>query len=476
MNHTRGALAALVDTTRRLERISLQTLTHSRIESWATKRASEQDRIGVPPDPHSLSEVAETLRAVTSRAQWESLKPRVRRLAAWALWTDQPEPIRTRGILGAIRDEAKSARGKARLRSMIGSYFRNFDPQAIGFLQYATALRDVLAARSDSSATWWRARDADFALFSPVEGPRRVGERLFDASQPADELDRSGLAETAIATSRFADAAQDVLCQLLGQWLFDTNRSDALDRLQPILEGPDGSLRFSDRTASLANHLLQPWLHSRANSPSAALRDALTGFLLRHLGDPRLKGGNWFGVSADCREIFRRWLAREALDEFFEFISDRTDSSQWPYRRAFWQALAGRGLIEDSWVVLSKKGHKIAKGRLGSDAGIACGRLANHSAQDQSAILLRVCNLVFAEISHNGALHAWYADDPQAPQLGKYEYLWDDIYRQGLDFPDSPNPHCLWHTSPERGLWQRRAAALLQQKAKIIMLPSDWAP
>lgn len=474
MSHAGGAVAVLRDGIRQFAQISQLLRSGPRIRAWAVERTASQNRIGSMPDLRSLAEVADALRGVTSPSGWAGLAPRVRRLAAWALWSGQPEPIRIRGVLGSLRDEAKFVRGNACLKSMIGSYFHHFDPEAAGFLQYAGALQAVLAKRGDSFSALWRERDAEFALFDPGQGPKRIATVLLHAPHPAEVFSRSGLADRVPESLRFIEAAHGALYPLLGQELFRTDRSEALDRLMPVLETPQRALQAPNRRAVLATGILSPWLAPRS-VPSNALREALTAFLLRHLGDPRRgdKKGNWSGAQ-ECQALFCRWLARETLDDFFEFISDRTDSQQWPYRRAFWKALAAKGVIEDAWVVLDRRGFMAAKGRLGDEIG--CGRLSDRASTDQSVILLHVGRVIFSEISHNGALHAWRANDPAAPPFHRQHYLWEEIYHPGLEFPGSQNPGCLWHRGAAAGQWQRRCADLIREESGITILPAEWIP
>lgn len=471
MKRAADTILALHEISRRLERICSAIPDSPRIARWVEENGEKYGGIGKPPDPIALSDVADAVRRVSSPADWGTLPSRIQRLAPWALWTGTPEPIRIHGILGAVRDAAIGAKGNTLARAMIGSYFANFDPELPGVGQYGAAVRQVLAAVSHPFHALWRERDAMFHLFDAATGPERLARLLLAAEQPEKALARSGLTEPALAASRYLRTATDKLYPMLAECMAETRSKLPLDHIKPILEVADGNLRFRERRASLATALLKPWLSSAA---PAEVREAVMMFLLHHLRDPRLRAENWQGVDKSCEALFRRWLAPTTLADFFEFISDRTDSDQWRYRRTFWKALADMGVIDDAWVVLDKHAIKAARGKLGSDIG--CGTISGTPTKHQSVLLLQIGNLVFSEISHNGTLHAWRLGDARAPSLGHQTYAWDELYSFGLDFPDSPNPGCLWHHGSANYLWQKRAAELLRGETKIVVDPRKWVP
>jgi hypothetical protein len=459
-------LAALAEVPRRLAAHLARTLPERpRTAVWVD--ALNDGRVGeVPPGP-TLQAVADALRSVDSRATWAALPPQPRRLAAWALWTGEPQPIRLRGVLGCCRDEAIAARGAGRVRSLIGSYLLHCDAGRPGLPQLGEMIREALAGRPLLAK--WRERDEHFALFDPDTGPQCVAGAILGAARPVDVLRAVGLDDPPLTGSGFIASVHRHVCSQLPSHLARARDAAALERLFPFLEHPAG-LRFPEQRQHLASGLLQPWIG--AATPAPALRDAITAFLLRHLKDPRLHSGNWHGVPAECVGLFIRWIARASLEEFFELISDRNDSLQWPYRRAFWTAVARKGVIEDAWVVLGAQGRRVARGKLGS--AIGCGELSGGFANDQSVILLQIGTLVLAEVSHNGRLHAWRAGAPDAPALGRGSYDRADVDRDGIDFPRANEHGGLTHRRPAQGWWQDRAADLLRSYTGLRLGPEDW--
>jgi hypothetical protein len=461
------ALAALDDLAHRLTSILARQLPAS---SKTALRADvmAEGRIGKLPFGQDLAAVADALRGVGSRPAWDALPRQVRALAPWALWLGEPPPIRTPGILGCCRDEAIQARGTARIRSLIGVYLADFKPDRPGAAQLGAVIRAALAGRPLLAV--WHERDESFGIFDPEEGPRRVASALFGADDLGEALRTVGLADPSLVGSGFMAAVHDNLCTQLPMHLTSARDGTPLTRLLPFLEEPSRGLRFLDQRASLAASLLLPWISG--STPAPLLRDVIMTFLLRHFHDPRFASGTWHGVPDNCVAVFRQWLARASLEEFFELISDRNDNGQWPYRRAFWAAVAHTGAIEDAWVVLSPLGRRLARGKLGNT--IACGEIARGFTSDQSVILIHIGTLIFAEVSHNGRLHAWRVGTPNAPTLARKSYDREDVYRDGLNFPRTSEQGALTHRSPATGWWQERAAELLRSYTGLRLTQTDW--
>lgn len=430
--------------------------------------AMADGRIGKAPSVQTLNSVADAMRRVDSRLSWNALPVRIRRVAPWALWTGDPPPIRHRGVLGCCRDDAMEARGTARVRSLIGVYLTGFNSNRVGIAQLGGVIRDVLQGRPH--LTNWRDRDQAFSLFDPKVGPNRVAIAILGARSPGEVLHAVGLEDPSLAGSGFMGAVHDELCLQISAHLPTAQDERAFSRLVRFLEGQVAGLRFPERRALLASSLLQPWVSGA--TPALALRDAIIAFLLRHLRDPRMAPESWSGVPANCVAVFRKWIARASLEEFFELISDRNDSNQWPYRRAFWSAVARTGAIEDAWVVLSPQGRRVARGKLGST--IACGEISSGFANDQSVILLHIGSLILAEVSHNGRLHAWRFGSPNAPVLARSSYDRGDVYSDGIDFPRTSERGALSHRMPANNWWQERAAELLRSYTGLRLGPRDW--
>jgi len=354
---------------------------------------------------------------------------------------------------------------------MIFSYIINCDPDRPGIGQFGEAIRTIFKIRDHEVLLKWKERDAKYSFFHPQEGPRVIARALMNVAEPAAELHRIGIGEPIFKGSQYVFAIHQRICELISTSSGTGTDSLWFDRLIRFLQDDRGELRVAEGRAQLATSLLQPW--SKGATPTAELRESITNFLLRHLRDPRLYFQNWQGVSSSSIEVFRRWLNQLTLEQFFDLISDRNESEQWPYRRAFWTAVLRAGIIEDSLVVLNPKAREAA-GRLVKD--IKCGELRASGAVQRSVVLLRVGPLIFSEVSHDASLHAWKVSDPKAPRLDREFYDWEQVYSPALNFPGSTKQGSLWHTSSASGLWQGRAAELIRQYTGVHIDRREWQP
>jgi hypothetical protein len=255
-----------------------------------------------------------------------------------------------------------------------------------------------------------------------------------------------------------------------------------LDRILKIIAPSKGPLRFESRRAETARALLGAWLTGRGE-PAPRLQEPVRRVLLNWLGDPRLRSQPWAAVGEQESALMRRWLARESLDLFFKLIDEHALEAHWRYRQVFWLAYLQKGVISDAWLALGSKAYGSAAAV--RDLGRAYGRLAGPGVtSNQSALLLRVSSLVFAEFSHNGKLRAWPADWRNAPQLGQQEYERSDITGKCLPFPlnpyrgagGAPDGKGLSHIRSHEGYWQGSAAALIERHTGVKMTALDWQP
>ena len=115
----------------------------------------------------------------------------------------------------------------------------------------------------------------------------------------------------------------------------------------------------------LTNSAGVPWTAAYIDSitePTADLRQLLLEFFLNVYRDPRLHPQHWQQVNATASTIFRRWLARVSLDQFFDIISKNALDYHWRFRRQFWQAYLRLDAIDDAWIASKVKAQLLADG------------------------------------------------------------------------------------------------------------------
>jgi hypothetical protein len=418
------------------------------------------------------------LEAVTRR-RLQDIDGRDLRNAAWILWQGKPLAAAMPGVLEAVIRQAEASPRVT--RSLIEAWLRGFGADAPGIAEAGQAIRRLLARASDSRLLRWQQADQAFGLFDAGKGPASLAQALLHDKAPVTALlVKAGLDDAVLATGGFLRAALLEELRLTPAALFGAGAAERLARVLGLLVA-DGSMRFGrELFGPVGQGLLEAWRQG-GKEPDGLLQSSVRGFLLQHLGDPRLRPANWTAVGEAHTAIMRRWLARASLKAFFGLIAEHALDRQWQYREAFWSACLEKGGIEDAWLALGTRVHWDALAI--TDLRNAFGRLGG-AGGDQSVLLMRVGSLTLCEWSHNGSLRAWPSDWRHAPALGKANYSRDELTAKGLPFPPNPtygsrgvaDGEGLGHRGSENSRWQGSVAELLARRAGLHLTEADWRP
>ncbi|WP_262271847.1 EH signature domain-containing protein [Microvirga yunnanensis] len=477
--HTREALVTLRAATQALSRVA--NLPERLASAKAVAELGAAEAAPALPATAVLEQVrARILEAARSQSGIRALDRRDLRDAAWLLWDAKMPMMRIAGLLDALFALART-RASAR-RNLIEAWLRDFSPQADGLAAAGQAIRLLLKESPDARLELWRQADRRFDLFDPHQGPRKLATWLVQGLEPVEHiLDVTGFADPLRAVGGYMRAVQGEVLGLAAAALKGPVGPDALARLETYL-APDGALRFREPAGrgQVAQGLLAAWLTS-GQEPSEDVRRSVQGFLLHHLGDPRIRPDAWREAGPEVTAVMRRWLTRASLKAFFTLISDHALDQHWRYREAFWLAYLEKGLIKDAWLGLGSKVH--ASARAVRELNGAYGRLSGASS-DQSILLLQLGDVVFCEWSHSGALRAWSTGWKNAPLLGQAGYTRDMVTGLGLPFP--PNPERgrggapdgkgLSHIGSDTGYWQGSAAELIARRTGVRLTKREWMP
>jgi hypothetical protein len=331
-------------------------------------------------------------------------------------------------------------------------------------------IRRGIARGDTATAQEWAPAEAAFGLFDHDQGPQKVGEAMAAAATEANRV--LALARIDDDRRRVGGFYRAVFESFLARIEADLRyRMMEVERLRGLLPFIDQSPTWRIAPAS-AHALLRPWMSGPPATP--AMRGLIYEHLMTAFGDPRRPGNTrWQGVNRDAEDVFKRWLAAATLKEFFEIISDRADEQQWRYRNAFWTSVLEDGLIEDAWVLLGRGVQSETRSRFGTD--IACGQLLGFMT-GQAVILMRIGNLVAAEVSHSGSLRIWRDGDRGAPVLGLAQAKREELTAPCLRFETSNDPYGLRHTGAADGLWQDRAARLINAQTGLKLSKARYMP
>jgi hypothetical protein len=390
--------------------------------------------------------------------------------APWVFWNDDP-PLVTlhHDILVGYAQFLETHKSRRSLGFLVEAWLEHYRHDLPGSSEAALMIRRMISHGGTRQAMEWAPAQAALGMFDHEHGPKRVGEAMAASGPEAERvLALARLEAKARSLGGFYRAA---FHDFLGRIETDLrNRAMEVGRLQGLLHFIDRSTTW--RSAPFVAHgLLRPWMNGPAILPP--MRGLIYDYVIKAFGDPRRVGNTkWQAVDRDAEVVFKRWLAAVTLKEFFEIISDRADEQQWRYRNAFWTSFLEDGLIEDAWVLFGG-GQSETRSSFGSD--IACGHASGYSSR-QAVILMRIGNLVAAEVSHSGSLRIWDVDDPRAPKLGLSDVQRNQLFEPCLKFGTSSDPYGLRHDGAADGVWQDRAARLINAQTGLKLSKARYMP
>lgn len=414
-------------------------------------------KLGIAEAPPAQP-LAATLDLVRARLRAGGRDPHDLRLAPWILWNGEPPAVAFRGLLDRVVQEAASRRRT--LRNLIEAWLRDFRRDAPKITEAGLAIERLLTLGSNDRLDSWRAAHRRFRMFHADVGPAEIARDVIAGTTPVhDLLESMGFLDPARCTSGYLRAVHDDCLRKVGRILGEKEPQNEFERLTEILL-LDEKLRFGDAQRGIARTLLRPWV--QGSGLGAAQQALVRSFVLRHVGDPRLRPRPWVGLEPESA-VLRRWLAQLSLKHFFELVGKHALDHQWRYREAFWSACLKKGIIADAWLALGNAVFNDA--RMRKDLGDAFGRLSGASA-DHSVLLMRVGSLTFAEWSHNGALRYWPSN--KAPALFERYYTRSSLV---------DGEHGKFrHAGSESGVWQQKIASIIRKETGINVAWSDWNP
>jgi hypothetical protein len=238
------------------------------------------------------------------------------------------------------------------------------------------------------------------------------------------------------------------------------------------------------RVNQIVDSLLAPW---RSTDPEKEWRTSLLAWLQKHHGDPREAiSGVWAQVDGELRAVAIRWITLQTIEGFFEVLDDyarrRGDEAirrQWPYRRAFWLAYYGRGVVLDAKVAVGRDMEEhIGWENLYSRFGNRTARLDAPDSQ-QSALLLRVRGLVVFVGTHNASCRIWDETSHAAPDFRRARFRYNEIVttpRGDLKIDVLANDTGIRQTGAENGTWQRKLRDFLRNKIGVTIQDTELMP
>lgn len=335
----------------------------------------------------------------------------------------------------------------------------------------------MLSALRSGRGQAYYARVSAHGLFDE-NGANAFGKRLVTASEPLDDVMSEAGLDGILADHGFAQiAVESMLSQVsvcLASGAVTANGIETILRFLGTNAIGERQLRYPVMRATIGEVLLRPFRNGQM--PPKEIKDKIQKFLLFHFDDPRIRRGNWSGVSEDAIQVMLRWLVHTTLTDFFRVVreggqQDRDADRMWPYREAFWDAYLRKGVISDAWVVLGDVIQHRAQSFLAEHAE-AYGKLERGLGVKpaHAALILRIGDLVITEWNCVGKYRIWMFDNEHVPAFYKANtpYTRNELIRS----PD----HDGSHHGAERGTWQGRLARLIADLTGVTVGYKEYMP
>ena len=382
--------------------------------------------------------------------------------AVWCLWSTTPALAEHPLERDLLLKQFRVANRPRLVRSLAASYLQSFRKDLPGLYEVAALLQDLaLNARAP-----YNDLQARLNLFDPERGPEGcASEATSDNCSIPSYLREKGLG-VQTANGGFANQSTRVALKLLetDQTL---NGFERLKKAKIVALDSEGNLQFEGIRADFANAILLPF--QRVN-PEKAERDQMLEVLLEHVGDPRANGARWAPIPA-AKAVALRWFTEQSLRQFLDIVDQVADRRMWRFRRAFWEAVYDKGLIDGAWVVFDDRGAREARSRYGRNTKF--GRFSGGAQSGQAVLILQIGSSVVAEWSHNGRCHIWN-DMADGPALHRARYSAYDLRATSSGNADGPRAFSQSHMSPETYSWQKKVARKLRSLTGVPLNQSDY--
>ena len=245
------------------------------------------------PGPLELETMRRTLQAACAGPGVATLPARQLRRAPLVFWHGDPPAAGFAGLLDTFL--AHSEKRRAWLRVLIEAWLRDFAPGAVGLSSTGDRIAQLLHGTDDPRLRSWAAAHADYRVFDASFGPTAIAQALLAGSRDVPAVCKAtGLDDPVRAEGAYFKAVLQALLSCLPDALATPAAPQAWSRAAEVLES-DGKLRHNsiEMAGAVASAALQAWIGRR---DKAAPQPAVQSFLIRLVGDPRVRAGNWLRV------------------------------------------------------------------------------------------------------------------------------------------------------------------------------------
>lgn len=431
--------------------------------------------LGSPPDMAGLGLRLKRIFLRTPHSEWDTISSSDWKNLPYAFWLDGQETFADHPAILAhyfnvkLAEAAREPRRLKRwVKPLVFVYATEFSETNALIKRIADCMTRWLAQPMTLSGSPLITLQEQLSFFSPD----RVGQQLALAILDHPEahtmgnswLDGLGLWPSFMSTQLVTHAFKTLVSNKP-----TTTGNERFSNSLVAWAFPDQTYREQAPLWQFTNALLLPWL---TQDPPKALRDRILKLYLDDLfkENPRIHQGHWPDVDAKAKALIIRWMSGESMALFFRILRESADP-KWEYRERFWTALFNHNVIDEAWPVMGKAAELLAiKLQLPSTQYSSL----RGAAGNQSVLLMRMGDFVFAEWTHGGSLRVATVESGESPRFYKKMY---EAHR--LRFPSEPfdglgGTDGLRHTGSEEGNWQRKALAFMRNRMGIHLRESEY--
>lgn len=362
---------------------------------------------------------------------------------------------------------------KSNWRRLIYVYLRDFNFRLEHPATFKTTANAIQKAFKQPDLKFglevWGSRHSKASLFNDNFDLSKAVKLFIDSKYDWEKfIDVTGL-DRELSTAGYADA---IGIELLKQLTFSA-KVELIEAVQ-FFHFTDHQLRFADRRVDVIQTLLSPWKNN-PNFQNEEVREKIQNLLLKHFKDPRMPNNlqnGWRLVDDDSIRLFFKWMTKASLEQFFSIIDSMALEHQWKYRRAFWKAYYDKEVLDDAWVAFGPDARYYARRLFGPN--FSAGDLEGVNQSNQSVLIVRIKDLVFAEWSHNGRCRAWKSSDRLCPSTYKAKYYGVHLKEKSMKIVPSYQQDGISHQYSENYSWQRKLADFIFDETGIRMQNSDF--
>jgi hypothetical protein len=324
------------------------------------------------------------------------------RLPAVLWYGDEPHLVEDARIVTGLEKHIARYPNARGIRSLLGTYVREFRPRNDAFETFATLARNTVATHPERAGSSWVDADSQLALFDPAAAPGRIAGKLLDDDLDVRDIPIPGWTPAGrLGTTALLALLAYIRGHITDRAITARDRGAVLESLKAWVDSNRGGISPSlDLRIVLADSLLTPFVNQRA--PGENLRKCIVDLVLKHVGDPRTVVAPWqLPELASARSVLTSWLSLRTIEEFCVIIDETAEQGHWQDRRKFWAWYAERSFVSDAWVAYGPKAARRARAK--GATTVAFGQLTEARDPAHSILLMKIGSLIIAEFSHNGS-------------------------------------------------------------------------